>query len=498
MPSASYTQHVLDAPRSSVSLAIDLDDKGAKEYRSFATLDIAVAWYCKQPKKHIYEIVREYSPSCIAFDIDGCVTSDDPKKAESVRKFQETCTALGVQHDAPETLVDAVVGEIAKHFPQLAKQPFTVLQSHRRCGGVLVKVSFHIKLPGLSLPDQPAREHFAKLLELKLPHLKAILDTGVYTKNRSMRLAYAHKFGDESRALLPVDDPPGLSMPDTVRRHMWTCVPEGAEKLVLEALPEQRARAKLSNVKRSAALLRDDEMPAGDTGLVRKLLEQKLGDTTSRPQGDAGYWITGNSNRRRCLHDNWHESDNFKVHSDADGHIFVKCFAAECQKEPLYLGSAADLVPQDARAFPTHASLYQPGMPEGQQLVPMKLFDSKKFKCAAVFRILERGARLHADETDRMLVITKDNKILLGMRARAAPLYTYMNWSWQFNAQLTAWATATFPTLMDGWIETAVPGIWTAPCCESAHCRKSDCTTRVARDAAWRWVQHLRVHGRPV
>lgn len=444
MPSASYTQHVLNAPRSSVSLAIDLDDKGAKEYKSFATLDLAVAWYCKQPKKHIYEIVREYSPSCIAFDIDGCVTSDDPKKAESVRKFQETCTALGVQHDAPETLVDAVVGEIAKHFPQLAGQPFAVLQSHRRRGGVLVKVSFHIKFPGLFLPDQPAREHFKILLRRKLPHLNAILDTAVYTTNRSMRLAFAHKFGDESRPLLPVDDPPGLSMPDTVRLHMWICVPEGAVELVLEALPEQPARAAQAGVTRGAPLLTGDEV------LVRSLLEMKLGDTTSRPQGEPGYWRTGPF-RRLCLHGNWHEEDNFRVHSDG-GNIYMTCLAEECPQEfkTAYLGAAADLRERDADTFPTDTSLYQRSMPEGQLLVPLKPFHTKQFECAAVFKILEHGERLHADETERTLVITKDNQVLLGKRARAAQFYTYTDWSWQFDGALTAWAAATAPRNVEG------------------------------------------------
>jgi hypothetical protein len=214
-----YTEHVVNAPPRRLSVAFDRwntrENKLGKGYLSFESASALLAWYSTHSPKCCYEILRETAPIAVAFDID-CTFGKERHEPVIARE--------GLSRE-PDAFLASVLERIGQAFPQLRGAAPLVCTSHKPGA----KLSFHIKFPGAYLRDMAERDAFTAQIKDRLATLIPLVDNGVYSLRRQMRLPFSHKFGDSARALLPAGfaaaDAPDLA---AVLLHMWTTVPADA------------------------------------------------------------------------------------------------------------------------------------------------------------------------------------------------------------------------------------------------------------------------------
>ena len=190
MVSASYEEHVLNAPGDHAALARDVlnvEGKIVKYWEGLADNASAVRFYLSQPRetRHWYEILRATRPICVGLDVDFKLGDPAPPDHVSVmERLQIRAT------DSPDAFMAAVLARLFAALPVLGDSPRYVSSSHRPGR----KVSFHIKFPAYTLPDMAARTLFkAVLTKGVLADLAPCVDPTVYDTNKAIRLLYSCK-----------------------------------------------------------------------------------------------------------------------------------------------------------------------------------------------------------------------------------------------------------------------------------------------------------------
>ena len=233
-----------------------MSGKAVKDYLSFGSLSELIAWYVKRKPsdpyvpggrrivgRSVYEILRETKPICVGFDLE-CDSTDE--------RHRKVAAAQGLSSD-PNTFLAQITERIVAVFPQLANSPALVSTSHKPG----IKISFHIKYSGHYLADMDTRDTFKRAIKQKLGDLLPCLDDSVYSQRKNMRMLWSHKYGDDSRPLVPVGDATVMD-PATIKAHMWTYVPDDAQPLDLSVFLV------------TSAVRRQPVHQAGDGALKRK------------------------------------------------------------------------------------------------------------------------------------------------------------------------------------------------------------------------------------
>ena len=235
-----------------------------------------------------------------------------------------------------------------------------------------------------------------------------------------------------------------------------------------------------------------------DTDATRHALRVILGDTASQLLGH-GVWAAPPG--RRCCRGVEHaHATTFETRVDATQTVHEACHA--CGGGPLYVGPLHSTQP--AAALPVSAAVYGPAI--GARYPTWTLRPCPPFRVAqhtllAVFTIFSSGRREHADGRLRVLGITAEARVVLGVK-RVDTTATPYAWtgveSW-FTDALRDWFVHQHgvAALLPPPRVRSPSGVqvWTLPCCASTTaCSRNTCRTET--DTPWLFLRQLQAHGK--
>ena len=185
--------------------------------------------------------------------------------------------------------------------------------------------------------------------------------------------------------------------------------------------------------------------------------------------------------------------------------LYEACHGCGVQSEPMYVGRL-DAVPdrKNAMTLPTAMNVYADAIAESHpswELAPCPPFNTSRYKFTVLFAVTEGGRYVHKDGFRRLLGVTTDGEIVLGVKAKEAP-YSWNSVSRWFRTALVAWFRSAHATIVEQLPEPQITveevSLWTLPCCavSTSPCgRFRKC--RTVTDAPWRYLRQLKAHGVP-
>ena len=528
-----YDEHVVRAAPHRFSVAFDRwntrKNKLGKGFLSFESASDLLAWYSTHAPRCCYEILRESARIAVAFDID-CTFGEE--------RHEPVIQREGLSRE-PAAFLASVLERIGQAFPQLQGAVPLICTSHKPG----VKLSFHLKYATTYLRDMAERDAFTAQVRDLLAPLIPLVDPGVYSLRRQMRLPFSHKYGDSSRALLPTGFAAG-DAPDmaAVLLHMWTTVPADAVPFYPQGVPSTAQPAPNETHSASATRKRSRDVnraPSGETSRSRhsgsmsrdaftalygltfneyhdRVLATMLGGGDGEAALPAGnlvgpeiYWRTVRPHT--CPGGETHDSNSFLTKITSGGAVYRACFAPRCKKridgvdrlDWRLLGvlqpAAAPPALQPAAAprhIPAEAAFYIPTLarvrPGWTLVAPTHgTFNTREHTFLSLYTVLdERGRVTHADGFRRVFGVTAFD-VLLGKKKNELGGYMFTPWATVFYDDLARWwADASRPM---GLPPPSEDGVWKLPCCKERLCLRSEGCSLTTR-APWLFLRQLSLH----
>jgi hypothetical protein len=143
--------------------------------------------------------------------------------------------------------------------------------------------------------------------------------------------------------------------------------------------------------------------------------------------------------------------------------------------------------------------------------------NTSRYAFTALFTVTESGRREHADGFRRVLGVTKDGDIVLGVKAKfkapvesgfgfplrfpdSSPVYRWKSVAPWFRDALTVWFRSAHAAIVEQLPEPQITveevSLWTLPCCavSTSPCgRFRKC--RTVTDAPWLYLRQMKSHG---
>jgi hypothetical protein len=176
--------------------------------------------------------------------------------------------------------------------------------------------------------------------------------------------------------------------------------------------------------------------------------------------------------------------------------VYETCHA--CSSSPAVLGPLRLAVP--ATAPPVSSVVYAPviaAQHPSWALRPCPVFTCYQHTFLALFTITDAGRLDHADDARRVLGITTESDVVLGVKRGAKP-YAWASVAHWFREPLRAWFlrehAATAAMLPAPEERPPRPQLWTLPCCASVKpCGRKTCQTLTHEP--WLKLRQLKAHG---
>jgi hypothetical protein len=206
--------------------------------------------------------------------------------------------------------------------------------------------------------------------------------------------------------------------------------------------------------------------------------------------GGCGYW-SQRTKCSKCRADHAAEGDTLTV--------YETCHA--CGSTPVYLGALRSAQPTTALPLSTsvYASVITAKHPTWT-LRPSPPFPAAHHTFLALFAIAEGGRLYHADGRRRVLGVTADARVVLGVKTGADKPYLWTAVEHWFRDPMQAWFVRQHAPLVAMLPQPQVlqpSGVlsWALPCCSStAPCHRKKCRTQT--DAPWLHLRQLKAHGK--
>ena len=290
----TWCRRLCDVPSSpphSIILARDRDASGRKEYTRL-TLEAALELIRATPNAAYYEHAPD-APCVLYFDVDR--KSDDDAAAvlaANVAWIRELLGESGYAYD------DADVRVLDGCRPG--------------------KVSFHVLVRSLVLPDNAARAELQRALRARLATAPSDVDASPYCRNALLRTPLSSKMG-VGVPLRPVGEYP-------LREYMLNAVPEGAAPVYACTRPRRAAATTAVVGDHSDAVVRAVRAAGDERSELRRV------------EGATYHFATRRA--RRCLlnKETSHTSNGFCVSVSDDGGLVYRCFSARCARQALHIG----------------------------------------------------------------------------------------------------------------------------------------------------------------
>ena len=383
------------------------------------------------------------------------------------------------------------------------------------------KLSFHVAFD-IVLPDVASRlafhnwvhDSFRRGADTAARHLSPLLDCGVYGNGRPMRLVGCNKTG-KAVWLLPVNSvgdltfhasPPfNLGMPFTqelVAAHMWSALPGRGDFTVLH-MPGA-IQAPYRPLDRAPATVKQKNP-------IPSEFESGLQDLEFSEAGIHGSAQTDHEWRFRyagvcpLCHLKTHTS-NYALWT-SDGRLFVKSYSLSCPAGKMLVPTRSiETAPPNAAMkanftwhLPLTAGFYAKSVVLRHQrwaLLPCQIFATAHHTFLVIFTVVEGGKRVHDDGRRRVLGVTDENRIVLGVKHQAKP-YDWMPVEHWFDDVLRVWFLEEHAPLVAELPPPEVstygrPPLWTLSCCEKAACKRSAC--RKQTRTPWLFLRQLKAH----
>jgi len=184
--------------------------------------------------------------------------------------------------------------------------------------------------------------------------------------------------------------------------------------------------------------------------------------------------------------------------SAADGTVYETCHA--CSSTPAVLGPLRLNIPRTA--LPVSADFYATVLAAKHPtwaLTPSPIFTCSSHVFLFVFTITDGGQIQHRDGARRVLGITAENDVVLGVkRAPFVKPYAYSSVAHEFRDQMRVWFmrehAATAALLPQPEEHPPRPPLWRLPCCKTVHkCRLKNC--QMMSHEPWLALRELKAHG---
>ena len=180
----------------------------------------------------------------------------------------------------------------------------------------------------------------------------------------------------------------------------------------------------------------------------------------------------------------------------ADAMVYETCHA--CSSSPAVLGPLRLAIP--VTAPPVSSDVYAPVIATQHPswaLRPRPVFTCYQHTFLALFTITDGGKLEHADDARRVLGITTESDVVLGVKRGAKP-YAWASVAHWFREPLRAWFlrehAATAAMLPAPEERPPRPQLWTLPCCASVKpCGRKTCQTLTHEP--WLNLRQLQAHG---
>jgi hypothetical protein len=180
----------------------------------------------------------------------------------------------------------------------------------------------------------------------------------------------------------------------------------------------------------------------------------------------------------------------------ADGMVYETCHA--CSLTPAVLGPLRLAIPRTAP--PVSADVYAPALAADHPswaLTPCPIFTCYHHVFLALFAITDDGRLEHGDGARRVLGITAESDVVMGVKRDTKP-YTWCSVAHNFRDPLRAWFlrehAATAALLPPPEERPPRPLMWRLPCCQSMRpCGLKTC--HMLTHEPWLKLRQLQAHG---
>jgi hypothetical protein len=205
--------------------------------------------------------------------------------------------------------------------------------------------------------------------------------------------------------------------------------------------------------------------------------------------------------------------------------LYEACHGCGVQSEPMYVGRLSVSTEMNSViALPTAMTVYADSLAKRHpswELAPSPplnaAVNTSRYAFTALFTVTESGRREHADGFRRVLGVTKDGDIVLGVKAKfkapvesgfgfplrfpdSSPVYRWKSVAPWFRDALTVWFRSAHAAIVEQLPEPQITveevSLWTLPCCavSTSPCgRFRKC--RTVTDAPWLYLRQMKSHG---
>jgi hypothetical protein len=183
--------------------------------------------------------------------------------------------------------------------------------------------------------------------------------------------------------------------------------------------------------------------------------------------------------------------------------LYEACHGCGVHSEPMYVGRLdAATAGKSVIALPTVMSVYADALAKKHpswELAPCPPFNTSRYNFDALFTVAERGRYVHDDGFRRLLGVTTEGDIMLGVKATdSKTAYVWKTVGRWFRDALADWFRSEHAAVVERLPEpcSTVEGVplWTLPCCAvSGPCGRFKC--RTVTDEPWRYLRQMKAHG---
>jgi len=208
--------------------------------------------------------------------------------------------------------------------------------------------------------------------------------------------------------------------------------------------------------------------------------------------------------------------------------LYEACHGCGVQSDPVYVGRL-DATPdrKNSISLPTAMNVYADALAKSHpswEVTPCAPsnapVNTSRYKFTALFTVTEGGRRVHEDGFRRLLGVTTDGDIVLGVKAKenkaapvksefgfrirfttdSSPVYSWKSVAPWFRDALTVWFRSTHAAAVSRLPEPSITiegvSLWTLPCCAvTERCGRPFRKCRTVTDAPWRYLRQMKSHG---
>lgn len=218
-----YTR-LVDGPDRLPKDVVDLNEPTAftlwnekTEYLVFDDILDARQWYMNSNIRTIHEVVREFTPQKLRFDLDGSLS--EVMGAKLVDYVEGTSRGKNIVETIISAIYDAFDASYGKSYGYKLKSENVCMCSSSN----EAKLSYHITIVGYHVESCYQAAWFYDLMMKSLPaEYHQFVDGKIYSRNHNFRMALSHKKEDPSRVKKIITK--GHSIDDTMVQHVYGSV----------------------------------------------------------------------------------------------------------------------------------------------------------------------------------------------------------------------------------------------------------------------------------